>query len=130
MLAQTGTLVAASSSGWGTDINSLPNALVRRATKVSIGESIALHPVRLQSDASQLFFASNLLLILAHGFSRASVCASLRQANKQTKYSNYTLALLCALALWIIGSLLGILLNRRLSGDRFCVSAGQDCNVR
>lgn len=76
----------------------------------------------------QFFFASALLIVLIHGFSRISVCASLQQANKQTNYSRYTKILLGAASVWVFGSMVGLVVNR-LPIETFWSPLGRDCDV-
>ncbi|KAK5115017.1 hypothetical protein LTR85_010055 [Meristemomyces frigidus] len=76
--------------------------------------------------AEQLFFASNILLVLAHGCSRA--CMLLNLARIQHRRTVATYAVLTGLGIWLAGSVLGVVLNR-LSGPTFWRPVGQDCQA-
>ncbi|KAK6405696.1 hypothetical protein LTR81_019568 [Elasticomyces elasticus] len=72
-----------------------------------------------------LFFASNVLLVFVHGCSRA--CMLLTLARVQHRRTWRTYAVSAGLAIWLVGSVLGVILNR-LSGPTYWLPVGQDCS--
>jgi hypothetical protein len=76
----------------------------------------------------QYFFASNVLLILVHGFSRACVGFTLLHTGATRSHSKPAITILSIIALWTIGSVIGVIVNR-LSGPSFWLPVGEDCKV-
>lgn len=131
MIVQGALLVTSCSHGWGSDLSDLSSPHARLGDKVRCvcARPLAMLQHNVEPDDDQYFFASNIAMILVYACSRASVLASLQQANEQTKYARYNLVLSGMLSLWLLGSLLGLALHR-LSGPDFWSPPGQDLNVR
>ncbi|KAK5744120.1 hypothetical protein LTR17_002150 [Elasticomyces elasticus] len=105
MVVQTALLIKACYHGWGSRIQSLLEGDVR--------------------TAEQLFFASNVLLVLVHGCSRACMLLTLARVQHRRTWGTY--AVTAGLATWLVGSVLGVVLNR-MSGPTYWQPIGQDCS--
>ena len=108
MLTQSGLVIAAAYYGWGTSIHILPQSNIRTAEK--------------------LFFASNILLILVHGFSRGSISITLWRTCDGTSSSKVAIAIASMVPVWVIGSILGLTIQR-IDGRSYWFPVSEDLSV-
>ena len=126
MLAQSASLIVACRYGWGSTINVLPQVNLHRAEVVSCIIFVIYID---KANALQAFFASNVLLIPVHAFSRAGIGFTLLSASvRATPESKFAIAILACVPLWMLGSVLGVGLNR-LGGSSFWLPIGKDCEA-
>jgi len=122
MVVQSALVITACHYGWGSAIASLPDSNIRSAEKVSLDRCVSLTT----TEHMQLFFASNILLVLVHGSSRTCMLLTLARVQHRRTWATYVVS--AVLGIWLVGSLLGVILNR-LIGPTFWSPVGQDCSV-
>ncbi|KAK5173805.1 uncharacterized protein LTR77_002486 [Saxophila tyrrhenica] len=77
--------------------------------------------------AETSFFASNILLVLIHGCSRASTVISLWRVCQSTPSSKFAITISFTIVAWSIASIVGLVV-RRAVGEEFWRPVGADCN--
>ncbi|KAK4549173.1 hypothetical protein LTR36_007631 [Oleoguttula mirabilis] len=123
------------SSGWGLDdatlaistiLSFVQSSLVLAACADGLGKSIELIPLELRGGIQQKYYTSNLIFIVALGFSKVSLLLFLRRLTPVSLQRRVILALLGLIAAWTMGSVLAAALQCELSQPWIIV--GQKCS--
>ncbi len=127
MVCQCACIVVAFYHGWGSSIDSIPESNLRIAE--TVGSSNSRQRASCNTDFDQSIFASNILLVLIHGCSRASIAITLWRACQSTPSEMFAISTFLGTVVWIIGSIVGLVV-RRAVGEGFWKPVDADYSVR